>query len=155
MTSPEWLENFHSFFIFISFFYLRKVKYFLIYFSNLLIHSFLNYQSIIDGLFCENNPKWPNTKRCFNSFDFSRLTAPLIYRRSAPLNETTRMRPQPIKKWLPHQKKFFKYNTYSNNLVVLNNLYHTFYIWKHLVRSFYNIYIGLSTHFHVCFLFFR
>ena len=40
----------------------------------------------------------------------------------------------------PFTENSFKYNTYSNNLFTLYNLfYQTFYIFKHIFWSFYNI----------------
>ena len=40
-------------------------------FCNHLVKSFLNFQSRVGGLFCENNQKWPKTTHCFDTFDSS------------------------------------------------------------------------------------
>ena len=45
------------------------MKHFLGNFCNLLVQPFLNFQSGVVWLFCENNQKWPKTKCCFDTFD--------------------------------------------------------------------------------------
>ena len=71
-TSPDWLDKFHSFFS--ASFLLAKESERLIFlgiFCNLLVQLFLNFQSRVGWLFCENNQKWPKTKHCFDTFDTS------------------------------------------------------------------------------------
>ena len=53
MTSPDWLDKFHSFFQPVFFYSERFI--FLGIFCNFLVQSFLNFQSRICWLFCENN----------------------------------------------------------------------------------------------------
>ena len=40
------------------------MKHFPSNFCKILVQSFLNFQSRVGWLFCKNNQKWPNTKRC-------------------------------------------------------------------------------------------
>ena len=70
VTSPDWLEKFHSFFS-ASFLVAKESErfIFLYTFCNLLVQSFLNLQSRVFWLFCENNQKLPKTKHCFDNFD--------------------------------------------------------------------------------------
>ena len=72
VTSPDWLDKFHSFFS-ASFLLSKESERFIFLgiFCNLLVQSFLNFQSRVGWLFCENNQKWPKTKHCFNTFDTS------------------------------------------------------------------------------------
>ena len=72
VTSPEWLDKFHSFFS-ASFLLAKESETFIFLgiFCNLLVQSFLNFQSRVGWLFCENNQKWPKTKHCFDTFDTS------------------------------------------------------------------------------------
>ena len=72
MTSPNWLNRFHS--SFLASFLLAKESETFIFLGilcNLLVRSFLNFQSTVGWLFCENNQKWPKTKQCFDNFDSS------------------------------------------------------------------------------------
>ena len=73
VTSADWLNKFHSFFS-ASFLLAKESETFIFLgiFCNLLVHlvqSFLNFQSRVGWLFCENNEKWPKTKHCFDTFD--------------------------------------------------------------------------------------
>ena len=70
VTSPDWLDKFHSFFS-ASFLLSKESETFIFLgiFCNLLVKSFLNFQSRVSWLFCENNQKWPKTKHCFDTFD--------------------------------------------------------------------------------------
>ena len=72
VTSPDWLDKFHSFFS-ASFLLAKESETFIFLgiFCNLLVQSFLNFQSRVGWLFRENNQKWPKTKHCFNTFDTS------------------------------------------------------------------------------------
>ena len=72
VTSPDWLDKFHSFFS-ASFLLAKESERFIFLgiFCNLLVQSFLNFQSRVGWLFCENNQKWPKTKHCFDTFDTS------------------------------------------------------------------------------------
>ena len=72
VTSPDWLDKFHSFFS-ASFLLVKESERFIFLgiFCNLLVQSFLNFQSRVGWLFCENNQKWPKTKHCFDTFDIS------------------------------------------------------------------------------------
>ena len=72
LTTPDWLYKFHSFFS-ASFLLAKESERFILLgiFCNLLVQSFLNFQSRVGWLFCENNQKWPNTKHCFDIFDTS------------------------------------------------------------------------------------
>ena len=69
VTSPDWLEKFHSFFS-ASFLVAKESErfIFLYIFCNLLVQSFLNLQSRVFWLFCENNQKLPKTKHCFDTW---------------------------------------------------------------------------------------
>ena len=64
MASPDSLENLNSVFL-----WLRKVGHFLGNLWNLLFQPSFNFQPRVELLFCENNQKWPKTKRCFDTFD--------------------------------------------------------------------------------------
>ena len=70
VTSPDWLDKFHSFFS-ASFLLAKESERFIFLgiFCNLLVQSFLNFQSRVGWLFCENNQKWTKTKHCFDTFD--------------------------------------------------------------------------------------
>ena len=71
-TSSGWLDKFHSFFSASSL--LAKESegvIFLGIFCNLLVQTFLSFQSRNGWLFCENNQKWPKTKHCFDTFNTS------------------------------------------------------------------------------------
>ena len=70
VTSPDWLNKFHSFFS-ASFLLAKESETFIFLgiFCNLLVQSFLNFQSRVGWLFRENNPKWPKVKLCFDIFD--------------------------------------------------------------------------------------
>ena len=72
VTSPDWLDKFHSFFS-ASFLLAKESERFIFLgiFCNLLVQSFLNFQSRVGWLFCENNQKWPKTKHCFDNFNSS------------------------------------------------------------------------------------
>ena len=70
VTSPGWLDKFHSFF-WASFLLAKESKRFLAIFCNLLVQSFFNLQSRVGWLLCQNNQKWPKAKHCFNTFDSS------------------------------------------------------------------------------------
>ena len=72
VTSPDWLDKFHSFFS-ASFLLAKENERFIFLgiFCNLLVQSFLNFQSRVGWLFCENNQKCSKTKRCFHIFDSS------------------------------------------------------------------------------------
>ena len=72
MTSPDWLHKFHSFFS-ASFLLAKESErsIFLGIFCNLLVQSFLNFQSKVGWLFYENNQKYPKTKHCFDTLDSS------------------------------------------------------------------------------------
>ena len=72
VTSPDWLDKFHSFFS-ASFLLAKESErfIFLYIFCNLLGQPFLNFQSRNGWLFCENNQKWPKTKHCFDTFNTS------------------------------------------------------------------------------------
>ena len=72
VTSPDWLDKFHSFFS-ASFLLAKESERFIFLgiFCNLLVQSFLNFQSRVGWLFCENNQKWPKAKHCFDNFDSS------------------------------------------------------------------------------------
>ena len=72
VTSPDWLDKFHSFFS-ASFLLAKESETFIFLgiFCNLLVKSFLNFQSRDGWLFCENNQKWSKTKHCFDNFDNS------------------------------------------------------------------------------------
>ena len=72
VTTPDWLNKFHSFFS-ASFLLAKESETFIFLgiFCNLLVQSFLNFQSRVGWLFCENNQKWPKTKHCFDNFDSS------------------------------------------------------------------------------------
>ena len=72
VTSPDWLDKFHSFFS-ASFLLAKESERFIFLgiFCNLLVQSFLNFQSRVGWLFCENSQKWPKTKDCFDTFDTS------------------------------------------------------------------------------------
>ena len=69
VTSPDWLEKFHSFFS-ASFLLAKESERFIFLgiFCNLLVQSFLNFQSRDGWFFFENNQKWPKTKHCFDTF---------------------------------------------------------------------------------------
>ena len=56
VTSPDWLDKFHSFFS-ASFLLAKESERFIFLgiFCNLLVQSFLNFQSRVGWLFCENN----------------------------------------------------------------------------------------------------
>ena len=72
VTTPDWLNKFHSFFS--ASFLLAKeseTSIFLGIFCNLLVQPFLNFQSRVGWLLCENNQKWPKKKHCFDKFDSS------------------------------------------------------------------------------------
>ena len=72
VISPDWLDKLHAFFS--ATFLLTKENerfIFLGIFCNLLVQSFLNFQSRVVWLFCEDNQKWPKTKHCFDTFDTS------------------------------------------------------------------------------------
>ena len=72
VTSPDWLDKFHSFFSASSLLAKESERFiFLGIFCKLLVQSFLNFQSRVGWLFCENNQKWPKTKHCFDNFDSS------------------------------------------------------------------------------------
>ena len=70
VTSPDWLDKFHSFFS-ASFLLAKESETFIFLgiFCNLLVQSFLNFQSRVGWLFRENNQKWPKTKHCFDISD--------------------------------------------------------------------------------------
>ena len=72
VTSPDWLDKFHSFFS-ASFLLAKESERFIFLgiFCNLLVQSFLNFQSRVGWLFCENNQKWSKTKHCFDTFNDS------------------------------------------------------------------------------------
>ena len=72
MTSLHWLDKFHSFFS-ASFFLAKESERFIFLgiFCNLLVQTFLNFQSRNGWLFCENNQKRPKTKHCLDTFDTS------------------------------------------------------------------------------------
>ena len=72
VTSPDWLDKFHSFFS-ASFLLAKESERFIFLgiFCNLLVQSFLNFQSRVGWLFCENNQKWPKAKHYFDTFDTS------------------------------------------------------------------------------------
>ena len=72
MTSPDWLNKFHLFFA-ASFLLAKESEAFIFLgiFCNLLVQSFLNFQSRVGWLFFENKQKWPKTKHCFDNFDSS------------------------------------------------------------------------------------
>ena len=72
VTSPDWLDIFHSFFS-ASFLLAKESERFIFLgiFWNLLVQSFLNFQSRNGWWFCENNQKWRKTKHCFDTFDTS------------------------------------------------------------------------------------
>ena len=72
VTSPDSLDKFHSFFS-ASFLLAKESERFIFLgiFCNLLVRSFLSFQSRDGWLFCENNQKWPKTKHCFDNFDSS------------------------------------------------------------------------------------
>ena len=72
VTSPDWLDKFHSFFS-ASYSLAKESERFIFLgsFCNLLVQSFLNFQSRVGWFFCGNNQKWPKTKHCFDSFDSS------------------------------------------------------------------------------------
>ena len=72
MTSPDWLNNFQLFFA-ASFLLAKESETFIFLgiFCNLLVQSFLNFQSRVGWLFCENNQRWPKTKHCLDNFDSS------------------------------------------------------------------------------------
>ena len=69
VTSPDWLDKFHSFFS-TSFLLAKKSERF-IFLGIFCNQSFLNFQIRVGRLFCENNQKWPKTKHCFDNFDSS------------------------------------------------------------------------------------
>ena len=72
VTSPDWLDNFHS--LFSASFLLAKESerfIFLGIFCNHLVQSVLNFQSRVGWLFYENNQKLPKAKGCFDTFDSS------------------------------------------------------------------------------------
>ena len=58
VTSPDWLDKLHSFLSAI-FLLVKESERFIFpgIFCNLLVQSFLNFQSKADLLFCENNQK--------------------------------------------------------------------------------------------------
>ena len=72
VTSPDWLDKFHSFFS-ASFLLAKESERFIFLgiFCNHLLQSFLNFQSRFGWLFCENNQKWPKTKHCSDNFNSS------------------------------------------------------------------------------------
>ena len=72
VTSADWLNKFHSFFS-ASFLLAKESERFIFLgiFCNLLVQSFLNFQSRVGWLFCENNQKCPKRKHCFDTFDTS------------------------------------------------------------------------------------
>ena len=72
VTSPDWLDKFHSFFS-ASYFLAKESERFIFLgsFCNLLVQSFLNFQCRVGWLFCENDQKWPKTKHCFDTSDSS------------------------------------------------------------------------------------
>ena len=72
VTSPDWLNKFHSFFP-ASFGLVKESETFIFLgiFCNLSVQSFLNFQSRVSWLFCENNQKRPKTKHYFDAFDSS------------------------------------------------------------------------------------
>ena len=76
VTSPDWLDKFHLFFS-ASFLLVKESERFIFLgiFCNLLVQPFLNFQSRVGRLFCENNQKWPKTKHCFDTFDTSDTVA--------------------------------------------------------------------------------
>ena len=71
VTSPDWLDKFHSFFS-ASFLLAKESEKFIFLgiFCNLLVQSFLNFHRV-GSLFCENNQKWPKTKHCFYTLNTS------------------------------------------------------------------------------------
>ena len=72
MTSPDWLDKFHSFFS-ASFLLAKESERFIFLgiFCNFLVQSFSNFKSRVGWLFCQNNQKWPKTKHCFDIFETS------------------------------------------------------------------------------------
>ena len=72
VTSPDWLDKFHSFF-FSQFFLAKEIERFIFLgiFCNRLVESFLNFQSRVGWFFCENNQKSPKTKHYFDTFGSS------------------------------------------------------------------------------------
>ena len=72
VTSPDWLDKFHSLFS-ASFLLVKESERFNFFgiFCNLLVQSFLNFQSRVGWLFCENNQKCPKTKHYFDTFNSS------------------------------------------------------------------------------------
>ena len=72
VTSPDWLDKFHSFFS-ASYSLAKESERFIFVgsFYNLLVQSFLNFQCRVGWLFCENDQKWPKTKHCFDTSDSS------------------------------------------------------------------------------------
>ena len=80
VTSPDWLDKFHSFFS-ASFLLAKESETFIFLgiFCNLLVQSLLNFKSRVGWLLCENNQKWPKAKHCFDNFDSSdTLRAPIL-----------------------------------------------------------------------------
>ena len=72
VTSPDWLDKFHSFFSASSLLAKESERFiFLGIFCKLLVQSFLNFQSRVGWLSCENNQKCPKRKHCFDTFDTS------------------------------------------------------------------------------------
>ena len=76
VTSPDWLNKFDSFFS-ASFLLAKESERFIFLgiFCNLLVQSFLTFQSRVGWLFCENNQKWPKAKHkgvtSIDTFDIS------------------------------------------------------------------------------------
>ena len=73
MDDLTWLITTSIHFFSVSFLLTKESEAFIFLgnFCNLLVQSFLNFQSKVGWLFCENNQKCPKIKRCFDTFDSS------------------------------------------------------------------------------------